>query len=68
MLSRKDLEYSLKDIKPINLKDIILDIPKVLWNDIGGNKDLIKKIRESIEWPLKNPEVFKRLGIVPPNV
>jgi AAA family ATPase len=66
-LSRKDLEISLKNIKPINLKDIILDIPKVLWDDIGGNKEVITKIRQSIEWPLKNPEAFKRIGISPPN-
>jgi len=66
-LTRKDLEVSLKNIKPINLKDIILDIPKVLWSDIGGNKEVINKIRQSIEWPLKNPEAFKRIGITPPN-
>lgn len=66
-LTRKELEISLKNIKPINLKDIILDIPKVLWSDIGGNKEVISKIRQSIEWPLKNPEAFKRIGITPPN-
>lgn len=55
-------------IKPINLKEITLDIPKVLWSDIGGNKDIIETIRRNIEWPLKNPQAFKRLGITPPNV
>lgn len=58
----------MKEIKPINLKEIILDIPKVLWNDIGGNKESILRIRQSIEWPLKNPEAFKRIGITSPNV
>ena len=66
-LNRKHLENALKNIKPINLKDVILDIPKVLWDDIGGNKEIIKKIRQSIEWPLKNPEAFKKIGISPPN-
>jgi SpoVK/Ycf46/Vps4 family AAA+-type ATPase len=67
MLKRKDLENALKNIKPINLKDVILDVPKVLWDDIGGNKEIIKKIRQSIEWPLKNPDAFKKIGISPPN-
>lgn len=66
-LSKSSLEVSLKNIKPINLKDIILDVPKVLWSDIGGNKEVIKKIRQSIEWPLKNAEAFRRIGISPPN-
>lgn len=39
----------------------------MLWSDIGGNKEIIKVIRENIEWPLKNPQAFKRLGINPPN-
>lgn len=62
------LEQTLKDIKPISLKDIILDIPKVLWSDIGGNTEIKNKIRQSIETPLKHPEAFKRIGIQPPNV
>lgn len=38
----------------------------VCYEDIGGLKDVIRKIREMIELPLKYPEVFKRLGIDPP--
>lgn len=62
------LEEALQLVKPINLKEITIDIPKVLWTDIGGNKPVIDVIRRNIEWPLKNPQAFKRLGISPPNV
>ncbi len=68
VITKEILEISLKEIKPINLKEIILDVPKVLWSDIGGNKESITRIRQSIEWPLKNPEAFKRIGITSPNV
>ena len=67
IITKEIIENCLGDIKPINLKDIIIDVPRVKWEEIGGNKDIIKKIRQSIEWPLKNPEIFKRLGITPPN-
>ena len=66
-ITKEILDNCLGDIKPINLKDIIIDVPKVKWEEIGGNKEIINKIRQSIEWPLKNPEAFKRLGITPPN-
>ena len=66
-LTLQIIESHLSNIKPINLKDIIIDIPKVSWNEIGGNKRIIQSIRQSIEWPLKNPNAFKRLGITPPN-
>ncbi|HDI46288.1 MAG TPA: AAA family ATPase, partial [Candidatus Methanomethylia archaeon] len=41
-------------------------VPRVTYEDIGGLKDAIEKIREMVELPLKHPELFKRLGIEPP--
>jgi len=41
-------------------------IPEVTYEDIGGLKEEIKKIREMVELPLKHPEIFNRLGIEPP--
>ena len=67
IITKELIDNCLGDIKPINLKDIIIDVPRVKWEEIGGNKEIINKIRQSIEWPLKNPEAFKRLGITPPN-
>lgn len=39
---------------------------EVTYEDVGGLKEEIKKIREMVELPLKHPEVFQRLGIEPP--
>lgn len=32
-------------------------VVQVLWSDIGGQEELKQKLRESVEWPLKHPEV-----------
>ncbi|MEM0231101.1 MAG: proteasome-activating nucleotidase [Candidatus Woesearchaeota archaeon] len=45
---------------------IIVEKPKVSWSDIGGLREQIREIREVIEEPLKRPEVFQKIGIVPP--
>jgi len=42
------------------------DIPNVTYDDIGGLKDEIQKIREMVELPLRHPELFEKLGIDPP--
>jgi transitional endoplasmic reticulum ATPase len=42
------------------------EIPRVTYEDIGGLKEAIQKIREMVELPLKHPELFERLGIEPP--
>jgi len=41
-------------------------IPEVTYEDVGGLKDEVKKIREMVELPLKHPEIFIKLGIEPP--
>jgi proteasome regulatory subunit len=50
-------------IKGMELIDII---PDVTYDDIGGLEDQIKEVRETVELPLKNPDLFKRIGIEPP--
>lgn len=42
------------------------DIPQVTYEDIGGLREEVTKIREMVELPLKHPEIFARLGIEPP--
>ncbi|HIH69055.1 CDC48 family AAA ATPase [Methermicoccus shengliensis] len=41
-------------------------IPAITYEDIGGLKEEVQRVREMIELPLKHPELFERLGIEPP--
>lgn len=41
-------------------------IPSITYEDIGGLKDEVTKVREMIELPLRHPELFKRLGVEAP--
>ena len=45
---------------------VIMENPKTGWNDIGGLKEQIEDIKEVVELPLMNPELFKKIGIQPP--
>jgi transitional endoplasmic reticulum ATPase len=50
--------------KPAKPEDVT--IPNVTYEDIGGLGKELVKIRETIELPMKSPELFRRLGIAPP--
>lgn len=52
-------------VRPSAMREIFLETPKTRWSDIGGQESVKQKLRESVEWPLKHPETFKRLGIIP---
>ncbi len=56
-------QFILKE-KPV--KEALEGMPTVAYEDIGGLKEQKKKVREMIELPMRHPELFRKLGIVPP--
>ena len=63
---KEDFEYALKIVNPSAMREVMIEIPKVNWDDIGGMDDVKRELKEAIELPLKHPEVFKRFGMDPP--
>jgi transitional endoplasmic reticulum ATPase len=66
VVTMKDFLDAFKEITPTALREIEIEIPNVRWEDIGGLEDVKRQLVESIEWPLKYPEKFERMGIKPP--
>ncbi|MCX8187233.1 MAG: CDC48 family AAA ATPase [Nitrososphaeria archaeon] len=65
-VTREDFTNALKLVQPSALREVILEIPNVKWEDIGDLESVKQELKEAVEWPLKYPDVFKRLGIRPP--
>ena len=64
-VSREDFLSALKRIQPSAMREVMVQVPRTGWADIGGVGDAIDKLKEGIELPLRNPEAFRRLGIRP---
>ncbi|UNQ74257.1 CDC48 family AAA ATPase [Infirmifilum sp. NZ] len=62
----EDFLNAFREITPSALREIEVEVPNVRWDDIGGLEDVKQQLREAVEWPLKYPESFERLGIDPP--
>ena len=45
---------------------VIMEKPSTRWSEVGGLDLQVQEIKEVIELPLKNPELFKKVGIQPP--
>jgi len=65
-VTREDFANALRMIQPSALREVILEIPNIKWEDVGDLQSVKQELKEAVEWPLKYPEVFKRLGIRPP--
>ncbi|MBI2572474.1 CDC48 family AAA ATPase [Candidatus Woesearchaeota archaeon] len=60
------LYQALKTVRPSAMREVLVETPDVSWTDVGGLESVKEKLQEAVEWPLKKPEVFKRMGIRPP--
>ena len=66
VVTKADFLAAFKEITPSGLREIEVEVPEVHWDDIGGLENVKQELREVVEWPLKYPNTFKRLGIEPP--
>ncbi|MBS3150324.1 CDC48 family AAA ATPase [Candidatus Woesearchaeota archaeon] len=61
-----DFQDALKLVRPSALREVLVETPNVKWEDIGGAKGIQQELKEAIEWPLKYPNAFKRIGVKAP--
>jgi transitional endoplasmic reticulum ATPase len=64
-VERSDFLDALKRIQPSAMREVMVEVPRVGWSDIGGLDEAQRKLREGVELPLKSPQAFHRLGIRP---
>jgi transitional endoplasmic reticulum ATPase len=62
----KDFEDALKDVHPSAMREVYIEKPNVHWDDIGGLDVVKQELKESIEWPLKYPDLIELAKVTPP--
>ncbi len=65
-LSVGDIEDALTEIEPSAMREVLVEIPSINWNNVGGLEEAKQEIIETVEWPLKRPEKIATMGIKPP--
>jgi transitional endoplasmic reticulum ATPase len=66
-VTKADFEKAFSMVEPSAMREVLIEIPNVKWSEIGGLDEIKGQLKEIIEWPLKHPEAFERLGIRPPS-
>ncbi len=66
IVKKSDFKEALKEIQPSALREVLVQVPDIKWDDIGGLEKAKQELREAVEWPLKYPENFEKFGVRPP--
>jgi transitional endoplasmic reticulum ATPase len=61
VVTKKDFQAAHAEIEPSALREVFVEVPNVKWDDVGGLEEVKRELRESIEWPLKYPDVYEKL-------
>ena len=66
VVTKRNFEDALMEAEPSALREIYVEMPTVTWDDVGGLDEAKHSIIEAVEWPIKNPEKFVKMGIKAP--
>ncbi|MDT7866688.1 MAG: CDC48 family AAA ATPase [Desulfurococcales archaeon] len=65
-VTMSDFLEAMKFVRPTLMREVFVEVPEVRWSDIGGLEEVKQELREAVEWPLRYPEVFEKMGVRPP--
>jgi len=65
IIKQSDFMDALKIVRPSAMREVLVETPNVGWESVGGLDNVRNELQEAVEWPLKFPESFKRMGIRP---
>ena len=61
-----DFDEARRHVEPSAMREVLVEVPDVTWDDIGGLEDVKQELKEAVEWPLRYPIVFTQLRTKPP--
>ena len=66
IITDEDFKDALKEVRPSALREVLVQVPNVTWDDVGGLESLKEELREAVEWPLKHKEAFEYTDVAAP--
>lgn len=64
-VSQSHFKIAMGDANPASLRETLVEVPNVKWEDIGGLEDTKKELREMVQYPIDYPDKFERFGMSP---
>jgi len=66
VVTMNDFLEALKEVEPSAMREVLVEVANIKWDDVGGLGDVKDELRQAVEWPLKYPELFDYANAKPP--
>ncbi|KAI4820361.1 hypothetical protein KUCAC02_028345 [Chaenocephalus aceratus] len=60
-----DFKWALSQSNPSALRETVVEVPNVTWEDIGGLEDVKRELQELVQYPVEHPDKFLKFGMTP---
>lgn len=60
-VTQEDFQSALTHVEPSAMREVLIEVPDVTWDNIGGLEPIKKELQEAVEWPIRYPQIFRHL-------
>ena len=62
VVNSEDFTKALREVTPSGMREVFIENPDVKWDEVGGLAEVKRELMEAVEWPMKYPELYEKLG------
>ncbi len=62
VVNQEDFSKALIEVIPSGMREVFIENPDVKWTDVGGLEEVKRELQEAVEWPMKYPGLYDKLG------
>ena len=62
IVNHEDFQKALIEVTPSGMREVFIENPDVKWDEVGGLEDVKRELQEAVEWPMKYPGLYDKLG------
>ena len=62
IVNHEDFTKALIEVTPSGMREVFIENPDVSWEEVGGLEDVKRELQEAVEWPMKYPGLYDKLG------
>eukprot|EP01105_Mastigella_eilhardi_P021588 TRINITY_DN523_c0_g3_i1.p1 TRINITY_DN523_c0_g3~~TRINITY_DN523_c0_g3_i1.p1 ORF type:complete len:803 (-),score=268.24 TRINITY_DN523_c0_g3_i1:147-2501(-) len=64
-VTQEHFQTAMSALNPSALRETVVEIPNVTWEDVGGLEDVKRELKEVVQYPVEHPEKYKKFGMEP---